>query len=193
MASIKVKFRQLDGGSGEGSIFYQITHQRRIRIISTDYKILAEEWNEKHSQVVARSGSARMLLVRSISERIRCDAERIMKIYSKLELTMLSFTVDDIVEEYKRYLNDYSLFNFMEKIIIRKKSNGKIRTAETYISALNSFRRFRGGSDMLIDELTSEVVADYEVWLKGEGLIANSISFYMRILRAVYNRGWRKV
>lgn len=83
---------------------------------------------------------------------------------------------------------EYSLFNFMKNIIIKLNSNGRIRTAETYTAALNSFRKFRNERDIMLDCLTSDVMEAYEAWLQQRGLIPNSISFYTRILRAAYNR-----
>ena len=76
----------------------------------------------------------------------------------------------------------------MEKLIVKLKKNGKVRTSETYQSALNSFKRFRKEEDIMLDCINSEIIEEYEAWLKHNGLIPNSISFYTRILRAVYNR-----
>ena len=76
----------------------------------------------------------------------------------------------------------------MESIIVKLKQNGKLRTSETYTSTLKSFRKFRKDEDIMLDCITSEIMEEYEAWLKSKGLIPNSISFYTRILRAVYNR-----
>ena len=83
---------------------------------------------------------------------------------------------------------EYSLFNYMESIIGRLRQNGRVRTAETYTSTLNSFRKFRDGEDIMLDSLGTEVMEDYEAWLQQRGVSANTVSFYTRILRAVYNR-----
>ena len=40
----------------------------------------------------------------------------------------------------------------------------------------------------MLDALTQEVVMGYEDYLRDRGLTPNTTSFYMRILRAVYNR-----
>lgn len=84
--------------------------------------------------------------------------------------------------------NERNLFNYMEKIISRLKLYGKLRTSETYTSALNSFRKFRKGEDIAVDAISSEVMQEYEAWLRAKGLVPNTIGFYTRILRAVYNR-----
>lgn len=76
----------------------------------------------------------------------------------------------------------------MENNIARLKHNGKIRTAETYRATLNSFMKFRKGEDIPLDSITSETMEEYEAWHKARGVAPNTISFYTRILRAVYNR-----
>ena len=84
------------------------------------------------------------------------------------------------------------LFPFMENQILSLKELGKVRTSETYASALNSFRRFRKGSDLLMDDLDADVMMAYEAYLLHSGVSINSSSFYMRNLRAVYNRAVEK-
>lgn len=188
MASIKVKFRPSTIAGHEGSIYYQILHDRKSRQLAADYKIFPEEWDEKRGQVITKKGSQRMSLILSIRELIRRDVERLTKICRNLDLKELSYTAEDVIEEFQRYKDEYTLFNFMEKLIIKHKKNGKIRTSETYASALKSFKKFRKDEDIMLDCISSEVMEEYEAWLKSNGLITNSISFYNRILRAVYNR-----
>lgn len=81
-----------------------------------------------------------------------------------------------------------SFSRFMEEVIIRLKQLGKEQTAENYTATLNSFTRFRNGKDVLLDEISSDLMMEYEAHMKAQGIAMNTISFYMRILRAVYNR-----
>ncbi len=76
----------------------------------------------------------------------------------------------------------------MQSTVARLVELRKHRTSETYKTTLNSFMRFRGGEDLLLTDISSDMMMDYEAYLKEEGITNNSISFYMRILRAVYNR-----
>ena len=43
-----------------------------------------------------------------------------------------------------------------------------------------------------MEEMTSDLMQEYEAYLKASGIVMNTISFYMRILRAVYNRAVEK-
>ena len=81
-----------------------------------------------------------------------------------------------------------SMFRFMESLAGELRVLGRYRTSETYTSALNSFRKFRDGRDVPIGELDAAMMMSYEAYLKSRGLLANTTSFYMRILRAAYNR-----
>lgn len=188
MASIKVKFRPSTVADHEGTIYYQIIHERKVRQLLTDYKVFSSEWYENRSMVTTTQKSERKSLILSIRERIRWDIERLTKIDRKLEANGLTYTADDVIDEFNRYAHEYSLFNFMEGIIAKLKQNGKVRTSETYKSTLNSFKKFRKDEDIMLDCLTSEIMEGYEAWHKCRGVAPNTISFYTRILRAVYNR-----
>lgn len=76
----------------------------------------------------------------------------------------------------------------MEKAVIRLTQNGQTRTSQTYASTLRSFRRYRNQKDLPLENITSEVMEGYQAWLQQQGASQNTISFYFRILRAVYNR-----
>lgn len=188
MASIKVKFRPSTVADHDGTIYYQIIHERKVRQLLSDYKVFPSEWDESRSMVTTTQKSERKSFILSIRERIRWDVERLNKITKKLDANGLSYTADDVIDEFNRYANEYSLFNYIESIIVKLKQNGKVRTSETYKSALNSFKKFRKDEDIMLDSLTSEIMEAYEAWHKGRGVAPNTISFYTRILRAVYNR-----
>ena len=192
MTSIKVKFNPSTASGHEGNICYQIIHDRKVRQLATDYRLFPEEWNEKRSTVIFGSNSERKAFLLSLRENIRRDMKRFGKIRSRLDTEGLSYSADDIINEFKRFVTDCSLFNFAQSIIAMLKHDSRLRTAETYKSALMSFSRFRNNKDIVLDCITSETMESYEAWLKNRGVVPNTISFYMRILRAVYNRAVEK-
>ncbi len=188
MASIKVKFSPSRTANREGTIYYQIIHERTVRQITTDYHVFPSEWNERNMTVTSDMGHDRKSFILTIRERIHADVERFRRIERKLNIQNLPYTADDIIYEFHRYFSDYTLSRFMESLIMRLKLNDKIRTSETYRSALVNFMKFRDGEDIMLDSISSEIIESYEAWQKNRGITLNTISFYMRILRAVYNR-----
>lgn len=198
MSSIKVKFRPSSVPGKEGTIYYRILHARKPRQLHTDYHLFPHEWDEQASSPIISSKADRLFHLHAIKSRIRRDIERLTKIIRDYELHNYTFTADDIIEEFHRHKTDYTLVNFMENRICKLSQNGKLRTAETYRAALNSFRRFlqewsreqpaENMEDIMLDCITAEVMEAYEGWQRKRGIALNTISFYTRILRAVYNR-----
>jgi len=76
----------------------------------------------------------------------------------------------------------------MRETIARLRQDGRIRTSETYRYALNSFSHFRNNEDVYLDAFNRQLMESYDAYLQAKGLIPNTRSFHMRILRAVYNR-----
>ena len=188
MASLKIKFKSSSIPGHEGTIFYQILHDRKQRQLFTDYHVFPSEWDENHSMVIVDHKSERRSFILAIRERIRWDIERLNKIVRKFDRDGLAYTADEIIDEFNQHANEYSLFNFMECMIIKMKQNGKIRTSETSTSTLNSFKKFRKNEDIMLYSLNSEIMEAYEAWHRQRGVAPNTISFYTRILRAAYNR-----
>lgn len=191
MTSVKVKFRPSTATGKEGTIYYQIIHKRVIRQIRTDYRILADEWDKTNNAVVIAAGSESDTAL-SVKERITRDIKRLNAITDKLERLGHGFTADDIVRKYREAAEDGSFCVFMDDVIARLKQLNKIRTAENYTAALNSFARFCSDKNILPDEISSDLMMEYEAYLKAQGISMNTVSFYMRILRATYNRAVEK-
>ncbi|MBD5175796.1 MAG: site-specific integrase [Bacteroidales bacterium] len=188
MASIKVKFRPSTVANREGTIYYQIIHDRKSRQLPTDYHLLPNEWDQRRSMVASSRNTRRKPFLLSIRERIRWDIDRLTKIIRRFDTDGLPYSAADILTEFQRYTSEYSLFNFMQLQIIKLRQNGKLRTAETYSTTLSSFRKFRSDEDIMLDSITSQLMESFQAWHQQRGVAPNTISFYIRILRAVYNR-----
>ncbi|MDE6695528.1 MAG: site-specific integrase [Muribaculaceae bacterium] len=188
MASVKVKFRPSSISEREGTIYYQIIHNRTIRQLTTDYHIFPNEWDDKRGCFISPVKTERSSIINSIRESIHWDLERINKIIRQLDNEGLSYSTDTIINEFNQKSSDNSLFNFMQSAIVRLQHNGKTRTSETYKATLRSFNKFRNGIDLRLESLTSNIMEEYQAWLHQRGASPNTISFYIRILRAVYNR-----
>ena len=191
MASVKVKFRPSTIEGKEGTVYYQIIQNRVIRQLKTDYRIFTDEWNENGSCIIVGS-SERSNLLLSLQERMEWDLKRLDMIIRQLDNRKAGYTADDIVASFQSNTEGQSLFNFMQGIIARLKQMDKIRTAENYSCTLKSFMQFRGDRDILLSEIDSDLMQLYEAYLHGKGAVRNTSSFYMRILRAVYNRALEK-
>ena len=190
MASVKVKFRPSTIGGKEGTIYYQVIHNRVVRQIYTDYKLFASEW-DCHSEAVilyhVPNEQERNNYLHSINSRIRWDMDRLNKIIQTLSQSG-TFVTDDIVVRFQDNRQEQSFNAYIRQQIARLKRLGKIRTSETYTAAFRSFNGFMNDKEVLFNQINADLIAEYEAYLKGRGNSPNTISFYMRILKAVYNR-----
>lgn len=81
-----------------------------------------------------------------------------------------------------------SLAEFAATLCLQLRSNGQHRTAETYRCATHRFLTYLKQTDIGFDQMGTTLIDDYERHLKYQGMRSNSISFYMRVLRTIYNR-----
>ena len=190
MTSIKIKFRPSAVDGKEGGIYFQIIHSRVVRQMNTEYKVFAEEWNAESESIVIKESRSNFLL--GIQERLSWDVARLEKVVRTLEIERRRFTADDVISMFHKQTKESSFFNFMHGVIAQLKQLGKIRTSETYIATFKSFMVFRENQDVPLDGISSDLMLLYEAHLKARDVSMNTISFYVRNLRAVYNRAVEK-
>ncbi len=195
MTSIKVKFRASSVQGHPGRLYYQVIHDRVVRQIPTRYKVFPSEWDRQGGSIVVDPlvlDSSRLCALRTIQEQVYRDIARLNKIVSVLSRQKYGFMVEEIVSRFVCLSHDLSFFHFMRGLVAQLSQLGRERTAETYMSAMSSFSHFREGNDVLVDEIDADLMRRYEAFLRNRGLTMNTISFYMRILRAAYNRAVEK-
>lgn len=192
MTTVKVKFRPSTVEGRPGTIVYFVTHRRVVRQITTGYKVFPHEWDDKRSRPVATPEGERTAVIQAVAQRIRRDMNRLDKIINGLNSGKRAFATDEIVRLFHETELEASFFEFMAEVILQLERLGKERTAENYTTALNSFKRFRNGNDIMLNEIDSDLMTEYEAYLKSHDVAMNTVSFYNRILRAVYNRAVEK-
>ena len=85
---------------------------------------------------------------------------------------------------------------YMHGIAANLQTLGRQCTAEKYENAQRSFSRyllsrFLPEGDICIKDLTPSLIEGYEGWLRGFQCCRNTTSYYIRIVRAAYNRAVR--
>ena len=79
MTSIKTKFRPSSVEGKEGSIYFQIIHNRVVRQLNTAYRIFASELDEETETIIANGD--RINIINAIKERMAWDIARLEKKY----------------------------------------------------------------------------------------------------------------
>lgn len=191
MASIKLKFRAHTDSAKKSALYLQVIHDRVVKQVKTDYRIFEYEWNKLRSDIVKVSplSDARNEALKIIRDKVVWEQRKLEHIAKLFEDSGNPYTADDIIRRYKESVSDkISIFEYMRRQSERMKTLGRVRTSETYRQALNSFMRFRNGVDLYFDMLDADMVERYESHMRLNNLSRNTTSFYLRILRCIYNR-----
>ena len=80
------------------------------------------------------------------------------------------------------------LLNYIEKQSATLARERKFGTSRNYIKARNSIQAFLKGKDIPLKAMNADLILEYNDWLTERGITRNTISFYMRILRSIYNK-----
>lgn len=189
MTSIKVKVRPSQVAGKAGTVYYQVIHRREVRQISTRLHLFPGQWDETQQRILSDAAD-----LRSVESCIRRDTERLHRIIRELENASRNdgslFSAADIVARFRGPQS--SVTAFLRGQIRQLLLCGRIGTARNYASALSALDRFLAGRELAFPELTQDFAERYAGYLWQKGLAGNSVSFHMRILRAVYNKAVRE-
>ena len=190
MATIKIKFRSSSVAGKEGTLCYQVIHGRQTRLISTGYKLHLYEWDKEAGKIRSVKGNPdRERYLEALRFRMEEDQKRLNGIIRKLEQSGKLSSEQIVLAYHSPEGHDDCFFVYARKVIDQTKRMGKERTSEVYASSLNSFIRFRGeAGDVPLDAMDSVMMMEYEAYLKQNGKCPNTVSFYLRNLRTLYNR-----
>lgn len=194
MATMKVKFRASSLPTKEGTLFYQVIHGRVARQVNTGYKVYPCEWDAVHAEIIFPHGieDSRNNYLASLKKILYENAKRFKNIITRLERTGEDYTAGDVLKCYLTLSDDKGFLSFAREVIRQMEQIGKPRTAERYTVVIRSFERFCGKNDVLLEDVNSDLMVRYENFLKTAGVCPNTTSYYMRGLRAIYNRAVEK-
>ena len=170
--SVRIKFCESTVDGKEGTLYYQVIHNRVVRQIGTDYHLRPNEWQEDEGNIVLGKGNTNEHkdYLHELAERIRSDRLCFARIVSELDNNGIGYTADDVVAKYNELTSRQSVRFYIESIIQQQKAQGRVRTSETYTATMKSFMAFREGKDISWDCVTLALVKSYEVWLKAKGV-----------------------
>lgn len=175
-------------GGGAGKLYLRVVHGSESRSVTTDYKILPEEWDAPRRRLVIPYGrNARSRELAEMESSMMCDIRRMDSVIRNLE-KQGAYTIDQLMNRYRGVLKDNTLVAYSEKLAAELDREGNPRTARAYRTAACRLQLFAGIKDLSHEHITAALMNDFQHALKTEGKSMNTISFYMRTLRAVYNK-----
>lgn len=184
MTTIKVKFRKSSIEGTAGVVYYQLHHDRQTKQITTKIALFPEQWDGKNGRMLVNTPDDWKK-----QRRIENEVALLHRIVDSAEGNEKTYTLTHIIDSFYRYsCAPVTFLRYFEDQIARLQKNDKLGTARNYRRTYNSFTAFLEGRDIAFQELDEPLIMEYNSWLLRRKIVRNTVSFYMRILRAVYNR-----
>lgn len=183
MATVKVKLRPSTVPGKAGTIYYQLTHLRQVKQITTKIHLHPQDWDSNKAQIIFTDSTSYLLQC-----KIDRDLDRLKKIIYKIDAECANYTVNEIIEKFYQTTADYSITGFFTQQIQKLKNDNRRGTARNYSKTLKSLKAFMKNTDSTFNIVTEQFVESYNTFLIQRGVVRNTISFYMRIFRSVYNK-----
>ena len=190
MASYGFNFRASTRKGGHaGRLYLRVVHGGESRSVTTDYRVFPSEWDVSGRRLSIPYGrSERSRELAEIESSMHCDTRRMDAVIRELERSG-AYTVDELMSRYRSVMKDNTLLAFTEKLAREMERDGYHRTAKAYRTAAMRLQKFSGDKELSSERITPALINDFQQALKEEELSMNTISFYMRTLRAIYNKG----
>lgn len=190
MASINLVYRaSTRHGRHRGSLSLRIIHCRQVKTITlAGCRIYPDEWDGRSRSVVCPEDTPRRSdYLEGVKSRVRQQTDVIYGFISTLE-RQGRYSLDDLMRLCRRKTDEGKLLGYAETLARELERRGQERTARAYRTVTRGIVRFNKGRDIPLGQLNSCLIKDFEIYLKTAGRLPNTVSYYMRNLRAIYNK-----
>lgn len=190
MTSINVIYRPSSkSGRCQGSLCLRLIHRRRVKSITLGgCRLYKEEWDkEKQAVIYGQGDPSRMAYLEEVGQTIMREKELLGEYLSVLE-KQGRYTTDDLASRYRLSRDEGKLSGYAANLARQMQQSGQVRTARAYRTVVRGIVNFNKGRDIPLNHLNARLIKDFETYLKDKGRLPNTISYYMRNLRAIYNK-----
>lgn len=176
---------------GDYALVIQIIHKRIKRVIYTPYKLKEAEFNTLIQKAIYTDGVRYThKQIKEINHFVEQKKEEIVKIIHFLTTYDKHFTTEDITKKYYLEQSDKYLITYTERLIAKKETLGKMGSAKGFLSTLRSLKRYIGKNTVEFNDIDYHFIKGYEEFLHATNIKQNTISFYLRNFRTIYNMAY---
>lgn len=173
----------------KGSVYIRVIHRRETCSVTIPRKIYPEEWDKKQQKpMYAANNEHRYPFLFKLEEEMKQIRSYLEELIARWEFEGRDYTAKEITAAYRRRLGGNLLIDYVDKLCKELRLLGQERTARAYLTTRNRLLVFTGNNHLQLKEMTGLLVRRFEMKLQSEGKSPNTISFYMRNLRAIYNK-----
>ncbi|MBL7718320.1 MAG: site-specific integrase [Flavipsychrobacter sp.] len=191
--SITFKFllnKRREAQEGNYPIILRVYEGANYKELSLKIKIHEQDWCERQQLVLPTNESfeihnAKILGYKSKVQKLILLAELGEQKINPAEV--INILVPKAAKAEARTVKA-SIIKYGEEQVKALTESGKVGNAFAYSCAINKLKAFVKNRDLSFEDLTFKMLNDFNNAMLVEGIKVNSISVYMRTIRAIYNR-----
>lgn len=175
-------------------------YHRKTRYISLEYSTSILGWDEANNKLRKSVACNKGLRCEEIYTELEDKLYQAKYLLRELGDSLRHLDVNDLIElirdrwsdniksEIKKKVeNNISLGDWGKVLIERKRSANKPGTAKWYSNGITALEKFNKGKTIKLYEITVSFLRNFEAYHLGRGNGKNTISIYLRAVRAIYN------
>jgi len=190
MASMNLVFRpSTKPGRHPGSLSLRLIHNRDVKTITlAGCRVYNDEWDKQSQTIIYPEDSPRRAAyLEEVETRIGYESDLVGGFILAQE-KQGRYTLDDLLALYRRKTDEGTLLGYTESLAEAMEKRGQYRTAAAYRTVTRGLVKYNNGEDVPLKHINACLMKDFEIHLKDNGRLPNTISYYMRNLRAIYNK-----
>ncbi len=166
--------------SGKFSVKVRVVFQRTPKDYKTELDLTEDEY--KNAMVERPKG-----IYKEINIKLRGIDAKANKTIEEIGI----FTFQKFENAYYSFAKGASdIFPYFEEYMERLNAEGRLKTKESYLTAMSSFKKFKNTFGFY--DVSPEFLKKYEKWMLGSGNTKTTVGIYTRNLRSIYNYGISK-
>lgn len=175
-------------GRYPGSLSLRVIHNRKPKTISICCRLYPEEWDEVSQAInYSTADPKRVEYLRDVEKQIESCVDTLNEIVKRLE-EQGNYTVADVIKHYHNTSNESKLTGYAAYLSAGLIESEQHRTAKAYGTACRGLVAYNNGVDIPLEQINATLIRGFETYLKENSKRPNTISYYMRNLRAIYNK-----
>lgn len=164
-------------------VILRVSKNRQNTSVSLGIHVSERDWDDRKRQVRKSHPNAQLL------------NHKILVEFTRLGATLLQAdeqdAVCDIIKPVKaKKSNDKppSFFEYGFTWVDRLNKSGRVGNARAYENTLKRLNSYLGHNRLSFDDINFEFLEEFQANLLGKGVRLNTISFYLRTVRTIYNK-----
>lgn len=167
---------------GTHPVLLDISHRGQRKRFVMGFSCLEHDWDKEHQRLHPKAKEARKR-----NRILRKNLLRAEEIIDKFAEQGRPFSMKEFEMQFSGG-QSRTVYPYFEKVIAELKQKGMIGNAYVYEDTFRAFKKYHPDAGLTFCEIDCAFLMSVEQGLLSTGVRPNSISVYMRTLRALFNR-----